>query len=198
MLVHVHDAEAGGLLHGDLHHRDGAGCPRRLVPLQHLLVVHLIDVVTGEDQDIVGVVQGNEADVLVDGVGRPLVPGTLVPPLDVGGQDVDATVGTVQVPGLAVSNVAVEFQGLILGEDADSVDAGIHTVGQGKVDDPELAPEGDGWLGHLAGEGLQPAALASRQEHGHTCLLHSITSWLKWGDRSSHSLGAGFRSPSPA
>ena len=112
--------------------------------LQHLLIVHLIDVVAGQDEDVVGVVQGDKADVLIDGVGGTLVPGALVALLHIGGQDVDTAVGAVQIPGLAVADVTVELQRLVLGEDAHGINAGVDAVTQGEVDDAVLAPEGDG------------------------------------------------------
>ena len=144
VFVHVHDAEPGRLLHGDLHDRDGAGGVHGLVVLQHLLIVHLIDVVAGQDEDVVGVVQGDKADVLIDGVGGTLVPGALVPLLHIGGQDVDAAVGPVQIPGLAGADIAVQLQRAVLGQHTHGINAGVDTVTQGEVDDAVLAPEGDG------------------------------------------------------
>ena len=48
---------------------DGAVGAVLLVEAQHLGVVHLVDVVAGEDQHVVRVVPLDEVDVLVDGVG---------------------------------------------------------------------------------------------------------------------------------
>ena len=50
----------------------GAGV---LVLLQHEAVVHLVDVVAGEDEDVLGLLGADGVDVLVDGVGGALVPG---------------------------------------------------------------------------------------------------------------------------
>ena len=101
--LHVQNAEALGLLHGDLQHRDSAGCPGLLMEGDHLGVVHLVDMVAGQDHDIFGIIHVQEADVLIDGVGRTLVPAALFALAQVGGEDMDAAVGPVQVPGLAVA-----------------------------------------------------------------------------------------------
>ena len=45
------------------------------VLLEHAGVVHLVDVVAGEDDDVLGFFGADGVDVLVDGVGGALVPG---------------------------------------------------------------------------------------------------------------------------
>ena len=74
VLAKVHDAEARRLVHRDLEH----GYRTRGVMLkmlaQHVGVVHLVDVVAGEDEHVFGVVVLDEADVLVNcvsGAGEP-------------------------------------------------------------------------------------------------------------------------------
>ena len=42
--------------------------------LEHLVVVHLIDVVTREDEHIIGVISVNEGEILIDRVSSSLVP----------------------------------------------------------------------------------------------------------------------------
>ncbi len=174
VFIYVHDAEPGGLFRGDLQNGDGTVRPGGLVLGQHLGVVHAVDMVARENEDILGIVRLQEADVLIDGVGSALVPGALFSLDHIGGEDVDAAVGAVQIPGLAVAYVGVELQGFVLGEHAHGVNTGIHAVGQGEVDDAVLAAEGDGGLCHFAGQGLQPAALTAGQQHGHTFLFHYL------------------------
>ena len=95
----------------------------------------------------------------------------------------DAAVGAIQIPGLAVAQVAVQLQGAVLGEDADGVDAGVDTVGQGEVDDAVLAAEGNGGLCHMAGQGVQAAALAAGQQHGNHFFLHDTVHLLSVSTR---------------
>ena len=159
--VGVHDAEAMGLRPGHLQHRDGG---RRLlfaVEVQHLGVVHLIDMVTGEDEHIVRVVLVHELPVLPDGVGGAAVPVAVLALGHVGGQHEDAAVVAVEIPVLAGAQIRVEGQGAVLGQHAHRVEAGVDAVAEGEIDDPILAAEGDGRLGHVGGEYAQSAALAA-------------------------------------
>ena len=173
VFVGVHDAEAAGLFHGDGADGDGAVGLGFLVKAEHLGVIHLIDVVAGEDQHLIGVVPVNEANILINGVGRALVPSRTLAP-GVGRQDADAAVGVVEVPGLAVADVLIEFQRLVLGQNADGVDVGVDTVRQGKIDDAVLTAEGDGRLGGVLRQNLEPAALATGQQHGNAALFLKI------------------------
>ena len=84
----------------------------------------------------------------------------------VGGQNLGAAVGLVQAPGLAVADVLVEFQGLILGQNAHGIDAGVDAVAQREVDNAIFSAEGDGGLGGFLRQDLQTAALAAGQQHG--------------------------------
>ena len=174
VLVHVHDAEAGGLLQSDLQHGDGAGRLGLLVEVHHVGVVHLIDMVAGQDDHVLGVIQVQEPDVLIDGVGRALIPGALVALTHVGGQNVHAAVGAVQVPGLAGADVAVQLQGTVLGQHANGINTGIDAVRQGKIDDAVLAAKRDGRLGHMAGKGIETTALTASQKHGHYFFFHTL------------------------
>ncbi len=172
--VGVQDAEPGGLRQGDVPHGDGAGGVVLFVVCDHGGVVHLIDVVAGEDHHVVRVKAVHEVDVLVDGVGGALVPAGLLVVALVGGQHLGAGMGLVQAPGLAVADVLVELQRLILGQDAHGIDAGVDAVGQGEVDDAVLTAEGDGRLGGFLRQNLQAAALAAGQQHGDYAFLLKI------------------------
>ena len=114
---------------------------------------------------ILGIIAVHKGDVLIDGVGGALVPG-LGFGLGIGGQHVGPAPVAVQVPGLAVADIIVEFQGLVLGEHPHSVDAGVDAVGQREINDAVLAAEGHRRLGGVLGQHIQAAALAAGQKHG--------------------------------
>ena len=90
----------------------------------------------------------------------------------VGRQDVHAAVGDVEIPGLAVADVAVELQGAVLGQHADGVDAGIGAVGKGEIDDAVFSAEGHARLCHVLRQGIEARALPAREEHGDTAFFH--------------------------
>ncbi len=81
------------------------------VLLQHLLEIHLVDVIAGQQHDVFRVVALDDVDVLVHRVGGAEVPFLLGHAL-AGGQDVEAFVplGTEEVPAaLQVADQAVRL-----------------------------------------------------------------------------------------
>ena len=138
--------------------------------LHHCIVVHLVDVVTGQDQHVIGIILLDEGHVLVDGVGGAAVPVAALDGL-VGGQNEHAAVGQVQIPRSAGADVAVQLQGHILGQHAHGINTAVGAVGQREVDDAVLAAIGNGRLGNLLGQDAQTAALAASQQHGNALLL---------------------------
>ena len=168
------DAEAGGLLHGDLDDGDGAVGAIFGVLAEHVGIVHLIDVVAGEDEDVFGVIVLDEADVLVDGVGGTGEPGALFAGALVGRQDKDAAVGAVEVIGLAAAYVAVELERPVLCEDADDVYAGVCAVGEREVDYPVLPAKGNAGLCNVLRERVEPRTLSAREEHCDTFSVHTF------------------------
>ena len=138
--------------------------------LEHAAVVHLVDVVAGEDEDVLGLLGADGVDVLVDGVGGALVPG-LGDALH-GRKNLDELaefVGDDRAPALA--DVAIERERLVLGEDVDVAQIGVDAVGEGDVDDAVLAGEGDGGLGAIAGERKEPFAGTTGKQNTE-CISH--------------------------
>ena len=164
--VDMHDAEAGRLHARHLEAADRHVGAAVDVLLQHQLVVHRVDVIAGEDDDVTRAVARDDVDVLEDGVGRALVPLVLRDAL-ARGQDVEALVplGAEEVP--AALEMADQAVGLVLGRDGDAADAGVERVRQREVDDARLAAEEDRGLGPLVGQLHQPAAAASGEHIGH-------------------------------
>ena len=178
VLVLGDDAEAGCLLPGHGHDGDGQVRLVTLVVLEHLLVVHVVELVTREDQDEVRIVLLDEADVLRDRIGGAGVPRT-AGLRRVRGEDRDSTVALVQVPGGAGTQVGVEQVRPVLGQHADRVDARVGAVRQREVDDAILATERDGRLGDVLGEDAEPAALPAGKKHRDAFLLaHKLSPFI--------------------
>ena len=170
VLVGVEDAEAGSLFHGHPHHGDGAVRLVLFMVSDEAAVVHLVDVVAGQDQQQFGIVAVHEIHVLENGVGRAAVP-FAGGGFHVRRQDEGPAGAGVQVPGSAGADIGVELQRLVLGKHAYGVDTGISAVGQGEIDDLVLAAEGHRGLGPVLGEDAQAAALAAGQQHGYAVFL---------------------------
>ena len=132
--------------------------------LEHAGVVHLVDVVAGEDDDVLRLLRADGVDVLVDGVGGALVPG-LGDALH-GGKDLDELAEFLGDDGApALADMAVEREGLVLGEDVDVAKLGVDAVGEGEVDNAVLAGEGYGGLGAVAGKGEKTLASSTGEEN---------------------------------
>lgn len=165
-LVHVHHAEARRLRARDLDAADGHVGAGGDVLLQHDLVVLLVDVVAGENDDVLRVVALDDVDVLRHGVGGAEIPLVLGHALR-GRQDVEALValGAEEVP--AVLEVPDQAVRLVLGGDGDAPDPGVQGVRQREIDDPALAAEVDGRLGASVGQFLQAAPASPGEDESH-------------------------------
>ena len=131
---------------------------------EHARVIHFVDMVPGEDQHVFSVVAAQDVDVLVHRVGGAAVP--------VGGDAllrrqqfdelfeaaVEETPAALQVPDQALR--------LVLRANTDAPDAGIDAIGQGKIDDAELAAERHRRLGTPVGEFGQTRTAAAGENDG--------------------------------
>ena len=169
LLVDRHDAEGTRLGARHLDAADGARAAVHDVVGQHHRVVHLVDVVAGEHEDVVGTVAGDDVLVLVDGVGGAAVPALLADAL-LRRQQVDelADLGAQEAP--AVLQVAQQAVALVLGDDADAADARVQAVRQREIDDAELAAEVDRRLGAAVGQLPEAAAAPAGQDQRHRAL----------------------------
>ena len=163
LLVHLDHAEGRGLLDRDLDHPDRREGAVLLVEVEQFLVVHLVDVVPGEDHDARRLDLVQEVDVVVHRVGGALVPALAHPELGWHGVDPLPQLDREdRVP--AELDVALEAAGLVLGQHEDLAEPGVEAVGEGEVDDPVHAAERHGRLAAVPGEGVEPLALAAGQD----------------------------------
>jgi len=130
----------------------------------HRTVVHLVDVVTGEHQHVLGPVRYDQLDVLVHRVRRAPVPQRTQ--LLLRGNHLDELAELPAQVAPAVLHVLDQRLCLVLRENGDLADAGVHAVRQHEVDDAELAAEGRRRLAAMRGEIPQPLAAPARHDDG--------------------------------
>jgi hypothetical protein len=174
--VHLENAEGAALHPG--HHDRGHRQVRPLAQVkgQHLPVIQLVDVIAGEDQHVPGTLGLQEVEVLENGVGGAPVPAVHHDLLGRHGVDELPQIGVHEVPGLA--QVLVQRITAILRKHVNAADARIEAVGQGKVDDPVKAPEGDDRLGLVPGQGKEAFALAPGHDDGGEILQQVGHVWI--------------------
>ena len=169
--VALDDAERLGLLvaHGD----GGNGDARTAVQVvvHHLARVHPVDVVGAEHAHDVGVLVGDQVEVLVDRVGRAGEPVGAAAHLRRHRRHVVAEQAG-EPPCLG--DVAVQAVAHVLGEHHDLQVPRAGEVGQGEVDDPVAAAERDRGFGAVLRERQHPLAFpAGEHHHEHFGIGHS-------------------------
>ena len=104
---------------------------------EHLCIVHLIDMVTRKDKNIFRVISFNILEVLINSICSTLIPVSTILAL-IRRKNSHTAKGSVKVPGLAVTDIFIKLQGLILSKNADCIDTGIDTIGKRKVNNAVL------------------------------------------------------------
>ena len=121
-----------------------------LVVMQHPAVVHLVDLVAGENDHVPGLFAADGIDILVDRVGRAHVPvgaGALRRRQQL--EELAQLLGHNARPAFA--DVPVERQRLVLGEDVNPAQARVDAVGERDVNDAVVPSEGHRRLGAITG-----------------------------------------------
>ena len=140
-----HAELAGRRLHAHrqrAHRQVGVGLD---VAVDQLGVVHLVDVVAGQDHDVLRAFLLDRVDVLIDGIGRALIP-VLVNAL-LGGNNLDELAqfaAEIRLP--AEMDVPVEAHRLVLREDQVPAYPAVEAVRERKIDDPIRPPNGTAGL----------------------------------------------------
>ena len=128
-------------------------------------VVHLVDVVAGENQHRLGPVLMNDVEILVNRIGGAAIPDFAE--LLLRRNDVDELAElAVQVPPAALHMLNQGVR-LILSQDEDLADAGVHAVRQREVDDAVLAAERRGGLGSVVRHLHEPLTPTACHDDGH-------------------------------
>ena len=134
------------------------------VRVDQLGEVHPVDVIAGEDQEVLRVGVAEMPRGLPHGVGRALKPLLALGRL-LGGQHLDEPVGEhVQVIGLG--DVPVERRRVELRQHVDPLESGVQAVAQRNVDQPVLAADRDRRLRSQMRERKQPRAPAAPEDDG--------------------------------
>ena len=132
-----------------------------LVEAEHLLVVHLVDVIAGEHDDVARVLANDRVEVLVDRVGRALIP-VLADAL-LRRQDLDELAELLRDDRPALADVAIERERLVLRRDEDVAESRVDAVAQDEIDDAVRPAEVHRRLGALARQRREPFAGAAGQ-----------------------------------
>ena len=160
--VDAHHTETAGLGQGDLDAGDRhVGAPFDVLG-QHDRIVHLVDMIAGQDQHVTRRGLAQDVEVLEYRIGRAAVPAFVDPLLRRDHIDVLAQIGLQESP--AALDVPDQALGLVLRQHADAPGARIDAVAQREIDDRKLAGERHRRLGAPLGQLLQAGATPARQD----------------------------------
>src|SRR5207247_3523826 len=119
-------------------------------------VVHLVNVIAGEDQDMARGEPPQYIDILIHRVGGPLVPARHDALLR--GQQLDELIEPAVEKAPAALHMTDQALRLVLSAHSDAPNAGIDAIRKREIDDPELAAERHRRFGAPVRELLQPAS----------------------------------------
>ena len=137
-------------------------------------VVHLVDVIAGQDDHQLGVAVGDVLQVLQHRVSRAAVPLPRSAAAQVWLEQRHAAAAAVEVPGTPDADVVDQRARRVLGQDRDVGEARVDRVAEGEVDDPVLAAEGDPGLGADLRQDREPLTLATGEDQGQDRLRHGL------------------------
>ena len=141
--------------------------------LKHLVVIHLIDVIPGQDQKILRVILIDEINVLgnrIRGSAVHIQSGIRFFPRC---QNKDARISGIKSPAGSCRHITVQQNRLILGQDTDNVDAAVRAIAEREVNDTILSSIIHRRLRNLVGELVQPASAPAGEDHSqHITLFH--------------------------
>ena len=109
--------------------------------------VHQVQLVAGQDEHLARIRFEDPVQVLAHGVGSALVPVAGPDPL-LGREDVDVSLAEVVEP-VGLRDVTMEARAQELRHHVDALDAGVQTVADRDVDQPELTADRNGRLGSV-------------------------------------------------
>ena len=132
---------------------------RPAVFLEEQRIVHLVDVIAGEDEDIRRVRLLDGVDVLVDGVCGSAIPEFAQTLLR--RQDIDEFTEFPAEESPRAVDVPIETGGLVLRKHQDFPQPAVDAVREREIDDAVDAAERNGGLGAIDGEGLETRPLSA-------------------------------------
>ena len=105
------------------------------VLLQHDVIIHLVNVIAGEDKQIFGIIAVDKVDILRNGICCSAEHFEAGVSFLAGSENEDTAVLCVKAPQAALCDIAVEQNGFVLGQNTHYINSAVGTVAEGEIDD---------------------------------------------------------------
>src|SRR5690554_1730632 len=128
---------------------------------QHGAIVHFVNMVAGQDQHVLGFMAANNVEILQYRIRSALIPGGFNALL--GGKQFHKLVKLTTHEAPPPLDMANQGMGLVLGNDPHLGNAGVNTVRQRKINNPEFSAEGHRRFGAPLGEIMEPGTTPARK-----------------------------------
>ena len=161
VLVGLHDAKARRFIRRHFQRPNRHIGALLLMEGDHIVVVHLVDMIAAEDDDVVRLVMAEEIEIQLNGAGRARVDFHAFARAGIRLQQPHPAVQPIQIPRRAGANVIVQRARPVLRQNAHRRDARVGAVGQHEVDDAILSGKGHGRFGAFLRENAEPAAASA-------------------------------------
>ena len=163
-MSHLDNAKLRNLVRRNRKRRQRDFGVRLPVVRKHPAVIHLVDVVAGENDHVLRLFTANRVDVLVNGVRRAHIP--------VGARPLHRRHQLKELPKLLrhnprppFANVPVQRQRLVLRQDVNLAQSRVDAIGQRDIDDAVMPAKRYGRLGPVASEWEQPLACPAGKQY---------------------------------
>jgi len=145
--------------------------------VKHFGIIHFIDMVTTQYNDIFWIVPFNESHILINGIGSSLIPGSTSCGL-IRRQNMHTAMHLIQIPRLSIPDILIQYQRLILRQYSDGIHTRIGAIGERKINNTIFSAIRNCWFCHFLCQCIQTAALPACQKHSDTFFLdfHSYSS----------------------
>ena len=111
-------------------------------PDDMVVIIHLIDMVTGKDQYIIRVILLHISQILIDRIGSSCVPFTACALL-IRRKDCDTTFIAVKIPRNTDTDMCIQAERLVLCQHTHRVNSRVNTIAQWKIDDTIFTTKSD-------------------------------------------------------
>ena len=149
--------------------------------VQHLVVIHLVDMVTRQNKDIFRIHRIQEIQVRRNRICGTAVYLKVLRILLTRRQNIDTAIIGIKSPVMISCNIRIQQHRLILSQHADCIDVRVRAVAERKVDNPVLAAEMDSRLRDFLGQFMQAGSPSSCKNHGHHRVCsHSVIMPPEW------------------